>query len=258
VAPTAIWHNTYAAGYSNVGGAVSVAVVPRAPLLVSAEVFMDDAKGPRESAEAKPLSLAWHVGARTAIGVRDAAVELGAEYQHVDRWTYMRWNPYLAMYQRHTLPDGLTSLDESLGAPWGPDYDSIGGYARLAFKNGASLRLSYEFVCKGPIYQGTASRLAVTADYDGDPATPDTTEMIWVPVYYDYDRYAGPGALEAILSRPNEYRHLVALKAVVPLRRALALELSTTLGIYQNLGNVAGVTDTAILFYAGVVAHLPF
>jgi len=46
-------------------------------------------------------------------------------------------------------------------------------------------------------------------------------------IYYNYDNYAGSGAPEAILSRPNEYRHLVALKAVVPLRGAL--QLSTTL-----------------------------
>ena len=53
-------------------------------------------------------------------------------------------------------------------------------------------------------------------------------------IYYDYDNYAGPGAPQAILSRPNEYRHLVVHVALVPLRRALALELSTKLGFYQN------------------------
>ncbi len=77
-------------------------------------------------------------------------------------------------------------------------------------------------------------------------------------IYYDYDNYAGSGALEAILSRPNEYRHLGVPKAIVPLWPAVSLELSTTLGFYENLENVAGVTDSAILFYAGFVVHLPF
>ncbi|HOR49222.1 MAG TPA: hypothetical protein PLS97_07840, partial [Rectinema sp.] len=158
VLPTTIWHNTYAAGYSNVGVSLSAAIVPFRGLMLSGELFIDDMKGPRESADAKPQSLAWLGTARWSTLLFDRiSLDTGLEYQHVDRWTYMRWSPYLAMYQRQTLPDGKSGVDQYLGAPWGPDYDSIGAYTNMKFKNGARLGLSYEFIRKGPIYQGMAS-----------------------------------------------------------------------------------------------------
>ncbi len=255
VLPTTIWHNTYAAGYSNVGVSLSAAVVPFRGLMLSGELFIDDMKGPRESADAKPQSLAWLGTARWSTLLSDhISLDTGLEYQHVDRWTYMRWSPYLAMYQRQTLPDGKSGVDQSLGAPWGPDYDSIGAYTNMKFKNGARLGLSYEFIRKGPIYQGMASQQIVYADFDSNGTT---SQKIWVPVYYDYDKYAGDGALEAILSRPDEYRHLLSIIGAMPLTKAIELQLSTTLGFYRNFRHVEGAIETALLLYAGIVVHLP-
>ena len=258
VLPSAIWHNVYAAGYSNVGVSLSAAVVPLSGLLISGELFVDDVLSYDETSTTKPQALAWLGTARWSKALTGKLLlDSGLEYQHVDQWTYTRWNPYLAMYQRQTLTGGRRSLDQSLGAPWGPDYDSISVFAGLKFKSGASMQLSYEFIRKGPIYQGMASHIKVTADFDGDPNTLPTSEEIWVPVYYDYDEYAGDGALEAILSKPDEYRHLVSLTGALPLAKAVDLRLSATFGFYKNFGHILGATDTAFLLYAGILLRLP-
>jgi len=258
VLPSAIWHNVYAAGYSNVGVSLSAAVVPLSGLLISGELFVDDVLSYDETSTTKPQALAWLGTARWSKALTGKLLlDSGLEYQHVDQWTYTRWNPYLAMYQRQTLTGGRRSLDQSLGAPWGPDYDSISVFAGLKFKSGASMQLSYEFIRKGPIYQGMASHIKVTADFDGDPNTLPTSEEIWVPVYYDYDEYAGDGALEAILSKPDEYRHLVSLTGALPLAKAVDLRLSATFGFYKNFDHILGATDTAFLLYAGILLRLP-
>ncbi|PKL07269.1 MAG: hypothetical protein CVV53_00365 [Spirochaetae bacterium HGW-Spirochaetae-9] len=254
VLPSAIWHSAYAAGYSNVGAALSAAAVPNPGLLVSGEFFIDDVRSTDEPAYSKPAAFAWNGTARwTREFSEDLALETGLEYQHVDRWTYVRWNPYLSMYQRQTLTGGRRSLDQSLGAPWGPDYDSVGAYANLDLKNGASLELSYEFIRKGPIYQGMAAKITESSeDLTGDE---DTNDTLWVPVFYDYDKYAGEGALAAILARPDEYRHLVSLSGSLPLRPGIDLKLASTFGLYQNFGNTSSATETALLIYLGLVAH---
>ena len=127
----------------------------------------------------------------------------------------------------------------------------------MKFKSGAYLRLSYEFIRKGPIYQGMASQTSVSADFDGDGTIDSAQQKIWVPVYYDYDEYAGDGALEAILSKPDEYRHLVSLTGALPLAKAVDLRLSATFGFYKNFDHILGATDTAFLLYAGILLRLP-
>jgi len=258
VLPSAIWHSAYAAGYSNVGASIQAAAVPLPGLLVAGELFIDDMRSSDEPATAKPQALAWTGVARwsQAISV-GLGLDLSLEYGHADRWTYVRWNPYLAMYQRQTLAGGRRSLDQSLGAPWGPDHDSIGVYAKLSSIGGSYLELSYEFIRKGPIYQGMGAKLNVTADFDGDNSTPDTTELIWVPVFYDYDKYAGDGALAAILARPDEYRHIISLSGTHPLGKGFELKLSSTLGFYHNFGNTAGVSKIMTLVYFGILYKIP-
>jgi hypothetical protein len=258
VLPSAIWHSAYAAGYSNVGASIQAAAVPLPGLLVAGELFIDDMRSSDEPTTAKPQALAWTGVARWSKAFSPKlGLDLGLEYGHADRWTYVRWNPYLAMYQRQTLAGGRRSLDQSLGAPWGPDHDSIGAYARLSGAGGSYLELSYEFIRKGPIYQGMGAQIAesvMSEDWSGDD---DTFDKIWVPVFYDYDKYAGPGALAAILARPDEYRHLISLLGNYPLGKGLELKLSTTLGFYQNFGNTAGVAKVMILAYIGILYRIP-
>lgn len=257
VLPSAMWHSAYAAGYSNVGASIQAAAVPLPGLLVAGELFIDDMRSSDEPATSKPQALAWTGVARWSQAVSAGlGLDLGLEYGHADRWTYVRWNPYLAMYQRQTLAGGRRSLDQSLGAPWGPDHDSLGAYARLNGSGGFHLELSYEFVRKGPIYQGMGSKLNVTADFDGD-GIDDPPQTIWVPVFYDYDTYAGDGALAVILARPDEYRHLVSLSATQPLGKGFELKLSSTLGFYRNFGNVVGASEFMALAYLGILYTIP-
>jgi len=253
--PSVIWHNTYAAGYANVAASFNAAAVPLPGLLISGEFLIDDTRSTDEPASSKPNSFAWQGTVRwSPAPIGGLSFDTGVEYQHVDRWTYVRWQPYLSMYQRQTLTGGYYGLDQSLGAPWGPDSDSIGVYARLGTKGGAKMELMYEFVRKGPIYQGMATQITDTNDIDDDG---EITDEIWVPVYYDYDKYAGDGALAAILARPDEYRHLVSLSGSLPLRPGIDLELASTFGFYRNFGHTSGATETALLIYAGVIVRLP-
>ncbi len=258
ILPSAIWHSAYAAGYSNVGASIQAAMVPLPGLLVSGELFIDDMRSSDEPATAKPQALAWTGTARWSKALTaEFDLDLGLEYGHADRWTYVRWNPYLAMYQRQTLTGGWRSLDQSLGAPWGPDHDSIGAYARLKGAGGSYLELSYEFVRKGPIYQGMGAHIAESVmdeDWNGDGIKDD---KIWVPVFYDYDKYAGDGSLAAILARPDEYRHLISLSGMQPLGKGFELKLSTTLGFYRNFGNASGASEFMALAYLGILYTIP-
>ena len=125
------------------GVSLSAAVVPLSGLLISGELFVDDVLSYDETSTTKPQALAWLGTARWSKALTGKLLlDSGLEYQHVDQWTYTRWNPYLAMYQRQTLTGGWRSFDQSLGAPWGPDYDSISVFAGLKFKSGASMQLS--------------------------------------------------------------------------------------------------------------------
>ncbi len=121
VLPSAIWHSAYAAGYSNVGASIQAAAVPLPGLLVAGELFIDDMRSSDEPATAKPQALVWTGVARWSKALSPKlGLDLGLEYGHADRWTYVRWNPYLSMYQRQTLAGGRRSLDQSLGAPGDP------------------------------------------------------------------------------------------------------------------------------------------
>lgn len=245
VLPTLLWHNTYSAGYSNVAAGFNAAITPLPGLLVSGEFLVDDIRSYDEPSYAKPDSFAWNSSARwTMTPSTGFSVDAGAEYQHVDRWTYVRWQPYLAMYQRQTLTGGGYNYDQSLGAPWGPDHDAVGLYARASWKRGPTIRASYEFIRKGPIHQGMAAQFKID------------DKWTWIPVYYDYDRYAGAGALDAIFARPDEYRNLVSLSCTVPVLPWLDARLRSTWGRYLNFGNEAGASRDLLLLYAGIVARL--
>jgi len=120
VLPSVLWHSAYAAGYSNVGASLGAAFVPTPGLLISGELFIDDMRSYDEPVIAKPQAFAWSGTARWTKNLSAAlGLDLGFEYGHADRWTYLRWNPYLAMYQRQTLTGGYYGLDQFLRRPLG-------------------------------------------------------------------------------------------------------------------------------------------
>jgi len=86
-------------------------------------------------------------------------------------------------------------------------------------------------------------------DTDGDGID---DEEAWIPIYYDYDLYAGEGALAAILARPDEIRHILSFDGRLPLAKGLTAVLKASLGWYRNYGNVAGESETLFLLYAGL------
>lgn len=236
ILPTALWHNTYSSGYSNVGMALLASFVPVKGLQIAGEYFMDDFRASGEASAAKPSAGAWQVSARYDAPNPDsgaAGLSFGAEYTHVDTWTYVRWQPYLTMYQRQVLPGGYRSMDIPLGFDYGPDVDHAGVWAALSGPTGARAELSYEFVVKGPIYMGMI-------DSNG------------YPIYYDYDKYAGTGALAEILAQPDEYRHIFSLTGEQPLSPTLKATLSASLALYLNYGNVSGAAATLWMVYAGL------
>jgi len=243
ILPTLLWHNTYSAGYSNVATALMASCVPADGLLVSGQFLIDDVQGSDESANSKPGAYAWQAAASYAFRLgHGALVTLGAEYNHVDRWTYVRWQPYLSMYQRQILPGGYDGIDLPLGFTYGPDCDQGGLWAEYRDAAGASLKLSYELVFKGPIYMGMIETIANQKD--------GKTEAI--PVYYDYDSYAGAGGLEAILARPDEIRNIFALSGSLPIAAGLDAMSSVSLGFYRNYGNETGVYAHLAVVYLGV------
>ena len=244
--PTLSWHNTYSAGYSNVAMAVMASCVPVDGLLLSGQFLLDDTQGSDEAANSKPGAYAWQASAVYATRpAQGALVTVGAEYNHVDRWTYVRWQPYLSMYQRQILPGGYHGIDLPLGFAYGPDCDQGGVWAEYRDASGASLKFSYELVFKGPIYMGMVNEI-------DNLLTTGSPSLESIPVYYDYDTYAGPGGLEAILARPDEIRNIFALSGSVPFAKGLDAMCSVSLGFYQNYGNESGVYAHLVVVYLGV------
>ncbi len=246
--PAGIWHNTYAAGYSNVTAELNFAMTPIKGLLLSGEYLVDDARSGDEPATSKPAAGAWRLQAEwdqaPSPGTR---LEFGAEYGHADTWTYVRWQPYLSWYQRQVLPGGRRGVDLPLGSPYGPDSDYLGLWAGYSDRQGRGADLAYEFVVKGPIRMGMMTKQWIDTDGDGID-----DEEAWIPIYYDYDLYAGEGALAAILARPDEIRHILSFDGRLPLGKGLTAVLKASLGWYRNYGNVAGESETLFLLYAGL------
>jgi hypothetical protein len=148
------------------------------------------------------------------------------------------------MYQRQVLPGGSVGIDVPLGFDYGPDVDHFGAWAGIGTPRGAKAELRYELVYKGPIRFGMV-RLV-------DNIKTDDTAPEYIPVYYDYDDYAGSGALAAILARPDEIRNIVSLSGVLPLGGGFEAIAAVSLGFYRNYGNQAGESERLVLVYAGM------
>ncbi|HOX92662.1 MAG TPA: hypothetical protein PLC54_07040, partial [Spirochaetales bacterium] len=237
ILPGLVWHNTYAAGYSNVTMAAIASWVPFAGFLVSAQFLMDDITSPDESAAAdKPGAYAWHASASWSPRIDgDKLLVLAFEYNHADRWTYVRLQPYLSMYQRNILPGGFRGIDTPLGSPYGPDSDQLGLSARYRAGRGLTLSASVEYVRKGPI------RMGMIEESGGE----------FFPVYFDLDSYI-PDRLGEILSRPDEHRFITDLSVDAAISQSLFARLRLSWGLYRNYGNQAAVNEYLVLVYAGV------
>lgn len=241
--PSVIWHNTYTAGVSNVMLHADTWLCPLKGVLVYGEFLMDDGKAPEESKTAKPNSWGWELGATAALplGLRDWRFALTAEYSHIDRWTYNRWQPYLVMYQRQLITGGNRGFDTPLGHPEGGDVDRIGLRFLALTREGKSFEAGYSFILKGPVYLGMIENNQASTD----PA--------YIPVYYDYDEIVGRDrALDELLGNVRKRTHAFFLEASWPLSSRCEVEGGIDFRYIRNAGHVEGKTATEVIWNAGL------
>ena len=246
--PTLSWHNTYTAGISNVMLLADVWSVPVRGLLLYGEFLMDDSKAPKEDGEAKPQCWAWELGTVWVLPAesRDWRFSARAEYSHADKWTYNRWQPYLTMYQRQLITGGHRGFDIPLGHPEGGDVDQGSLTLAALSRDGKRIELGYTYINKGPVYLG------MTSDYMYPvPDGSDATMPMYLPVYYDYDDYAGSGALAALLGTVRKHSHVINLKAAWPLGRGWEAKGEIDFRIILNAGHIASETATETVYKTG-------
>jgi len=244
--PTVFWHNTYSAGVSNVMLQADVWAVPLAGILVYGEFLMDDSKAPSETGAAKPNCWGWELGTTYVlpVGSRNWRYSLGAEYSHIDKWTYNRWQPYLTMYQRQMTTGGWNGFDIPLGHPEGGDVDQWSLTLTALSQDGKRIEFGYTYINKGPVYLGMMSNIKYPA--------PDASGPMYLPVYYDYDSLTGdPGSLAALLGTVRKHSHIVNLKAAWPLGRQWEANGEIDFRIILNAGHAAGETATETVYKTG-------
>ncbi len=242
--PSLAWHNTYSAGVSNVMAHVDAWAVPVKGLLAYGEFVMDDTKAPKESGASKPNCWAWDLGAQWVLPARsrDWRFSVKGEWSHADTWTYNRWQPYLTMYQRQLITGGHAALDTPLGHPEGGDVDEVSLRLVALSRDGRRVSLAYAWICKGPVYLGMTSADA----YDVNGTT------MFLPVYYDYDDYAGDGALATVLGRVRKHTHALSLDASWPIMKNIDATAGIDARLVLNAGHVAGAREIETLWKTGV------
>lgn len=255
--PMVSWHNAYAPGSANVMMGLDAAVVPLPGLLIFGELTVDDVATPYEAANAKPTALAWQVGAQwyAPLTARHST-ELAAEYTHVDRWTYQRWQPYLVLQQRQILPCGCLAVDVPLGYPWGGDLDHLGASAALTDHAGMRVSAGLEAMWRGPVRLGALTDTELVDD-NGAPRTDRFGTTVKAPLYYDLDQHAGAGALGRFFTEhPSEQRLTLTLKAELPVLEHVRVIGQTQLSWLDNADNVAGAQAFRALLHAGILVDL--
>ena len=242
--PVVAWHNTYSAGVSNVMLQADVWAVPLKGVLVYGEFVMDDSRAPSESRASKPNCWAWELGTTWVLPIDSAdwRFSLNAEYSHADRWTYNRWQPYLTMYQRQMITGGHTGYDIPLGHPEGGDVDQVGLRFTALTRDGKRVEAGYTWICKGPVYLGMTSDTKY--DVNGD--------MMYVPVYYDYDDYAGSGALDKLLGNTRKISHVFNVNASWPLPKNLEANAGVDFRYIVNAEHEAGKTAIETFWKTGI------
>lgn len=255
--PVVAWHNAYAPGSSNVMMALDASVVPLPGVLAFGELVVDDIATPYEDAQAKPTSLAWQLGSQWYAPLSQRhSLELAAEWSHVDRWSYARWQPYLVLQQRQILPCGCLAVDVPLGYPWGGDVDAIGASATITDHAGLTASAGLEQMWRGPVRLGALTDTLLVDD-SGAPLTDRYGAFVKAPLYYDLDRYAGDGALARFLAEhPVEQRTTLTLRAQLPVLEHLSVVGQAHLAWLVNADNVAGARTMRMLLHAGAQLQL--
>ncbi len=242
--PTVAWHNTYSAGVSNVMLHADAWAVPVDGLLAYGEFLMDDSRAPDESGVSKPNCWAWELGARYVLPVdsREWRFALNVEWSHADEWTYARWQPYLTMYQRQLITGGHSALDTPLGHPEGGDVDELSLKFTALARDGKRISVKYAWILKGPVYLGMMSD--GTFNVSGEPMR--------LPVYYDYDEYAGAGALDALIGTTKKSVHALSVEAICPIAKNVTANAGVDARLVLNAGHVAGKRAIETLWKTGV------
>jgi len=244
--PTVTWHNAYTAGVSNVMLQADAWAVPVDGILMYGEFLMDDSKAPKESGASKPNCWGWELGSTAVLPaqINGWRLSLNAEYSHVDKWTYCRWQPYLTMYQRQLITGGHRGFDSPLGHTEGPDVDEAGLTFTALSRDGKRIEFGYTYIDKGPVFMGVVVKNPNYTQANGAPE--------FVPVYYDYDNYMGAGALDALLGNIRKHSHVLNAKASWPIMRNIEANGAIDVRYILNAGFVAGETAVEAVYKLGV------
>ncbi|HPX47072.1 MAG TPA: capsule assembly Wzi family protein [Treponemataceae bacterium] len=253
--PTVYWHNTYSAGISNVMILADIWIAPVRSLMLWGEYLMDDSKSPAEDELAKPRSWGWSFGGTFAppVHVHDFRFSLSAEYSHVDRWTYNRWQPWLTMYQRHVLTGGYRGFDTPLGHPEGGDVDSAELRLTALSRRGARLEVGYSYTAKGPVYLGRIWTGQSKPDGDGN------TQTVSIPVYYDFDywygRLVGDGkvTLDGLLGSAVKHTHALSAALSWPLPHGFEADAGFDIRVIMNAEHIEGKRALETVWKTGLV-----
>ena len=240
--PLMIWHNTYSSGTTNVMSMADVWAVPLPGLLVYGEFIMDDSRAPSESKTSKPNCWGWEAGATAVLPIapKDWTISVNLEYSHVDEWTYARWQPYLTMTQRQILTGGHRGLDIPLGHPEGNDVTQLGLSVTALGRDEHRIEFGYTWITKGPLYLGRIEE--VTRD----------GKTYQVPVYYDFDDWAGAGELNRITGSTKKYSHVFNLRCVWPVWKNTTVDAEIDYLVIQNYAHREGNTRHQTVIKTGI------
>lgn len=250
--PTMYWHNTYTAGISNVMILADAWVQPLPGLMIFGEFLMDDSKAPSEIEMSKPNCWGWSFGAYYVppIQLLEYRLALTAEYHHVDRWTYNRWQPWLTMYQREVATGGHYGFDSPLGHPAGGDVDSTKLRLIALSKKRARFELGYEYIAKGPVY--------LSRYWEGTGKVDGEEQTIYIPLYYDFDWWykkfdvQGNETLESLIGSTVKHSHVLTAKVLYPFAQHFECNAGVDYRYIINAEHTKGKTAHEIVWKAGV------
>lgn len=225
VNPVGIWHNTYSPGCSNVMGTINISLVPLNGLHLYGEFTADDFRLPTEEVLSKPNAFAYQAGWRYVLPFsQEIKHVVGAEFTHVDPWTYNRWQPYLTMYQR-IMKTGPMYMDVPLGYPYGGDLNHFGLYYSAVSRSGFSVQASISRLDKGEVNLGL--------DSGGNP-------------YFDH--YNDAGGPTGVVER----RYIADLSLDCPLTSNLSLSVSGNYAWISDFRHVVGAAEGMGMVRVGV------